>query len=111
DGIEAADGTKVVLMPLGVLLQARDAVFANGKSQVGPVPDDDAARVEQARPDVVAAEDALTHIGKGDGVLASGTYTTMPISDPMTEWIAKPEKLAVPTAPTIAKHQSATQAL
>ncbi|HTJ44224.1 MAG TPA: hypothetical protein VL463_19100 [Kofleriaceae bacterium] len=111
DGIEAADGTKVVLMPLGVLLQARDAVFANGKSQVGPVPDDDAARVEQARPDVVAAEDALTHIGKGDGVLAAWTYTTMPISDPMTEWIAKPEKLAVPTAPTIAKHQSATQAL
>jgi pimeloyl-ACP methyl ester carboxylesterase len=110
-GIKAADGTDVVLMPLGVLLQARDPVFANGKSQVGPVPDDDAARLEKVRPDVVAAEDALTAAGNGNGVLAAWTYTTMPVAQPMADWIAKPDALNVPTAPTVAKHESAGAAL
>jgi pimeloyl-ACP methyl ester carboxylesterase len=109
NGIKAADHTDVVLMPLGVLLQARDPVFAGGKSQVGPVPDDDAHKVETVRPSVVAAKDALP--GGGAGVLAAWTYTTMPIAQPMTDWMAQPEKLAVPTVPTVQKHQTPVQAL
>jgi len=101
----------VVLMPLGVLLQARDPVFDGAHSLVGPVPDDDAARLEKVRPDVGAALDALAAAGHGSGLFAAWTYTTMPIAQPMADWIAKPETLQVPTAPTVTAHESASAAL
>jgi len=111
DGIKAADGTQIVLMPLGVLLQARDPVASGDKSLVGPVPDDDARRLEKVRPDVVAAEDALAAAGQGQGIQAAWTFTTMPVTGPMATWLAQPEALGVPTEPTVTNHQTPTQAL
>jgi pimeloyl-ACP methyl ester carboxylesterase len=107
-GVKAKDGTDVILMPMGILLQISDPVEVGGKSQVGPVPDADARRLEKVRPDVVAAEAALPGAAP---ILAAWTFTTMPITAPMATWLAKPEALQVPMAPAVTKHQTPTQAL
>ncbi|MCE9576453.1 MAG: alpha/beta hydrolase [Deltaproteobacteria bacterium] len=107
-GVKAKDGTDVILMPMGILLQIGESIEVGGKSQVGPVPDDDARRLEKVRPDVVAALSALPG---AKPVLAAWTFTTMPVTEPMAAWIAKPETLAVPMAPTIEKRQTPGQAL
>lgn len=107
-GVKAKDGTDIMLMPMGILLQIDDAIEVAGKSQVGAVPDDDARRLEKVRPDVVAATAALPGAAP---ILAAWTFTTMPVTEPMARWLARPEELAVPMAPTIAKRQTPGQAL
>ncbi len=85
-GVKAKDGTDIMLMPMGILLQIDDAIEVAGKSQVGAVPDDDARRLEKVRPDVVAATAALPGAAP---ILAAWTFTTMPVTEPMARWLAR----------------------
>jgi len=110
-GIRALDdATDVVLMPAGKLMQAQAAVFADGESQVGPVEDHAAEKVEHVRQDVVPFLDAISAPATGD-VLAAWTYTTMSVRAPIEAWIAKPEELQVDPHPRDVLHRTPLQAL
>ncbi len=111
DGIRALDdASDVVLMPAGRLMQARSPVYADGESQVGPVAEHAARKVEHVRQDVVPFLDELGAQASGD-VLAAWTYTTMSVRAPIEAWIAKPEELAVSPDPADVIHRTPLQAL
>jgi hypothetical protein len=109
DGIRAADGTPIALMPLGHLLQGDAAVAEGGVSQIGSVDDHDAVKVEAMRPDVLAFRAALGD--RARGALAAWTYTTMTATPAMHGYVDQVAALQVPVAPVVERRQTPLQAL
>ncbi|MES1157553.1 MAG: hypothetical protein ABUL67_00510, partial [Haliangium ochraceum] len=110
-GIRALeDQTDVVMMPAGRLMQADAPIYADGKSQVGPVLDLAAQKVEHVRQDVRPFLDDIQADASGD-VLAAWTYTTMSVRAPMDAWIGKPAELNVSPDPHDVIHRTPIQAL
>ncbi len=94
-GIRDAAGGEIALMPAGELARVTSPVFADGTSQVAVVDDEDALKLEVLREEVTEFNDALD----SDDVLATWTFTTMSITDPMKNWMKQPELLGVSPDP------------
>jgi pimeloyl-ACP methyl ester carboxylesterase len=110
DGIHDVDGQPIALMPAGRLMQAHAPVFVDGKSQVGPVRDEAAEKLERVRADTVGFLDDIDAAASGT-VLASWTYTTMSVDAPIQAWIDQPATLNVAKDPAGVQHLTPAQAL
>jgi pimeloyl-ACP methyl ester carboxylesterase len=110
DRIRDAEGGEIALMPAGRLMQAAAPVFDGAASQVGPVDDEDARKLEPVR---VATRGFLDEIGAAaDGdVLAAWTFTTMSVTEPFQRWIDQPAALGVSPDPANVTHKTPVQAL
>jgi len=107
DSIRDAEGEPITLMPVGHFVKSRAPLFVDGKSQVDAVDDADAKKVDTVREQVGEFLDVLD---AGD-VLASWTFTTMSIEQPLEKWMAQPEMLAVDPNPNNVTRQSPGEAV
>jgi hypothetical protein len=110
DGVRDADGQPIALMPAGRLMQEDVPVFVDGKSQVGPVRDAAAEKLEKVRGDTRAFLDDIGANASGD-VLAGWTFTTMSIAQPIQDWIDQPATTGVSADPQGVQHLTPAQAL
>ena len=110
DRIRDADGGAIALMPAGRLMQAQAPVFDGVASQVGPVDDEDAAKLEPVRAATRAFLDEIGAPADGD-VLASWTFTTMSVTEPFQRWTDQPAALGVSPDPHDVTHQTPVQSL
>ena len=109
EGLRGAAGEDVILMAAGRLIQADAPVVVDGASQVGPLDDADALKVEAVRGEVVPAlADAR---GRGEPVLAAWTFTTMSVEAPFQAWMQKPRELGVDRLPKITRRMSGVEAV
>jgi len=106
-GIRDAEGGEIELMPVGHFALSKTPIFANGESQAGVVEDEDALKLEVLREEVGSFVDDLD----SNDVLAAWTFTTMSITDPLEDWMKKPELLQVSPDPANITHMSNTEAI
>jgi hypothetical protein len=110
DRVRDLDGRAIALMPAGRLMQAQAPVFAGGASQVGPVGDEQAAKLEPVRAATRGLLDAIGAPASGD-VLAAWTFTTMSVHEPFQRWIDQPAALGVSPHPKQVRRETPLQAL
>lgn len=107
NSVRDAEGQPIALMPVGHFLKSRSPLFVDGHSQVDAVPDEDAEKVEGVR---LQVGDFL-NVLDADDVLATWTFTTMTIEQPLDKWMAQPELLAVDPNPQNVTHMTPGQAV
>jgi pimeloyl-ACP methyl ester carboxylesterase len=110
DTVRDVDGQPIALMPAGRLMQAHAPVFDGAASLVGPVADDKARKLEKVRADTVGFLDSVGAGASGD-VLASWTFTTMSVTEPMQAWMDAPATTAVDPNPKSVTHRTPLEAL
>lgn len=108
DGFKAEDGRPVVPMTIGHFMRAKAPLEIGGKSQIGSVGDEDAARLEWTR---VRIAKLLDTIGR-DHVVSAWPFTTQKVIPRIQEALGKAVKtMPVAPKPENIKHLTPTQAL
>ena len=107
DGLKDRDGNPVAPMAIGQFMKTNAPLAADGKSNLGSVPDADASRLEGVRAKIDALLDG---IGR-DGVVTAWPFTTM---DPLPGVIAasnRAEDLGLDLPPTLRWRRPASSLL
>lgn len=107
DGVRDAAGRRVVTMPAGHFLKARQPVFDGATSQVPAVETEDAEKLERARTEMASA---LDQIGR-ERLLAAWPFTTMEVVKPLIAARKSAARLAVSPDPQGVTRQSAVDAI
>lgn len=106
-GARDAAGAPIAKMPVGHFLTARAPIFADGRSLVRGVADEDARRVEGVRARLAPVLDA---VGRDD-VLAAWPFHTLSITPPLQAALRTADHLSLRTDPANVQRRSPAQAL
>jgi dienelactone hydrolase len=106
-GVRDADGNAIVPMPAAFLMTEKSTVFADGKSLVGAVPDEDAVRVESARTKLAPVLEALGR----DDIVGAWPYRTLTIHKHLADVAASAQTLGISPDPDNLVHKTPFEAL
>jgi len=106
DSVLASDGRKVVPMTIGHFMTGASPIAESGRSQVGGVPDSDAARVEWTRSRI---SKLLDQLGR-DHLVTAWPFTTQTVTPRIQAALDAAAVLGPPAVPANVKHLTPAQA-
>lgn len=107
DQVRDAMGQPIVPMPIGHFMRATEPIARSGRSQIGAVGDEDAARVEGVRRRIAPF---LNGRGRA-GIVTAWPFTTLTVEEPLRARIDAAAALGVPADPEGVAEMSPGEAL